>query len=169
MEEPNNNTSTINTNEDISDEKTKMYASIFNFMKIMDKAGWNAKHGIYCGTCGRQTNSKKNPHNGMLRCRDDDEKTKIEQQIIFFMKKYEYDDQSLINEISENFEIGKKQALLKIESVRKKYPNIERSSTLKKICSECGSYHDKHRTRPNYEHICNHHTDFEVGATLLTE
>lgn len=61
-------------------------------------------------------------------------KTKIEHRIIFFMRNYEYDDQSLANEISKEFNITEEQAFSEIESVREKYPNIKKSrKILKKL------------------------------------
>lgn len=61
-------------------------------------------------------------------------RTKIEHRIIFFMRNYEYDDQSLANEISKEFNITEEQAFLEIENVREKYPNIRKSrKVLKKL------------------------------------
>lgn len=61
-------------------------------------------------------------------------KTKIEHRIIFFMRNYEYDDQSLSNEISKEFNITEKQAFEEIQSVREKYPNLKKSRrVLKKL------------------------------------
>ncbi len=52
-------------------------------------------------------------------------KTKIEHRIIFFFRNYEYDDQSLANEISKEFNITEEQAFSEMEHVREKYPNIK--------------------------------------------
>lgn len=61
-------------------------------------------------------------------------KTKIEHRIIFFMRNYEYDDRSLSNEISKEFNITEEQALMEIVNVRDKYPNIKKSRrVLKKL------------------------------------
>jgi hypothetical protein len=61
-------------------------------------------------------------------------KTKIEHRIIFFMRNYEYDDQSLANEISKEFNITEEQAFEEIESVHDKYPNLKKSrKILKKL------------------------------------
>ncbi len=61
-------------------------------------------------------------------------KTKIEHRIIFFMRNYEYDDQSLANEISKEFNITEEQAITEIELVRDKYPNLKKSrKILKKL------------------------------------
>ncbi|XWV24865.1 putative early transcription factor [Tupanvirus deep ocean] len=61
-------------------------------------------------------------------------RTKIEHRIIFFMRNYEYDDQSLANEISKEFNITEEQAFEEIENVREKYPNIKKSrKILKKL------------------------------------
>ena len=61
-------------------------------------------------------------------------KTKIEHRIIFFMKNYEYDDQSLANEIGKEFNITEEQAVMEINNVREKYPNVKKSRrVLKKM------------------------------------
>ena len=61
-------------------------------------------------------------------------KTKIEHRIIFFMRNYEYDDQSLANEISKEFNITEEQAFGEIEATREKYPNLKKSrKVLKKL------------------------------------
>ena len=61
-------------------------------------------------------------------------KTKIEHRIIFFMRNYEYNDQSLANEISKEFNITEEQAISEIENIRDKYPNIKKSrKVLKKL------------------------------------
>src|ERR1700733_5377236 len=61
-------------------------------------------------------------------------RTKIEHRIIFFMRNYEYDDQSLANEISKEFNITENQAMNEIEQVREKYPSIKKSrKILKKL------------------------------------
>lgn len=66
-----NNCNLLSSNySDISDlqyDKLEMYAMCYNFCRIMDKIGWNAKHGKYCGMCGYQTNNDKNPYGGTLR------------------------------------------------------------------------------------------------------
>ena len=51
------------------------------------------------------------------------------------MRNYEYNDQSLANEISKEFNITEEQAFEEIENVRKeKYPNIKKSrKILKKL------------------------------------
>ncbi|BCS83257.1 poxvirus early transcription factor-like protein [Cotonvirus japonicus] len=61
-------------------------------------------------------------------------KTKIEHRIVFFMRNYEYNDNSLANEISNEFNITEEQAIEEIVSVREKYPNIKKSrKILKKL------------------------------------
>lgn len=61
-------------------------------------------------------------------------KLKIEQRIVFFMRNYEYDDQSLANEISKEFNITDVQAMEEINSVRQRFPNIKKSrKVLKKL------------------------------------
>ncbi|QTF49239.1 putative early transcription factor large subunit [Acanthamoeba polyphaga mimivirus] len=63
-----------------------------------------------------------------------DNKTKIEHRIVFFMRNYEYNDQSLSNEISKEFNITEEQALEEINAVRERYPNIKKSrKVLKKL------------------------------------
>lgn len=61
-------------------------------------------------------------------------KTKIEHRILFFIRNYEYDDQSLTDEISKEFNITEEQAFSEIDAVRKKYPNIKKArKVLKKL------------------------------------
>ena len=61
-------------------------------------------------------------------------KTKIEHRIIFFMRNYEYNDKSLANEISKEFNITEEQAFNEIETIRNKYPNMKKSrKVLKKL------------------------------------
>jgi hypothetical protein len=91
----------------------------------------------------RQSKLKKSDHNEKSkfgtylrykRVSKYENKTKIEHRIIFFMRNYEYDDQSLANEISKEFNITEEQAFEEIESVREKYPNIKKSRrVLKKL------------------------------------
>lgn len=59
-------------------------------------------------------------------------RAKIEHSIIFFMRNYEYDDQSLANEISKEFNITIEQAIIEINNVRNKYPNIKKSRKILK-------------------------------------
>jgi len=59
---------------------------------------------------------------------------RIEQRILYFMRNYDYNDQSLANEISKQFNITMDRAMEEIERVREKYPNIKRSrKTLKRL------------------------------------
>ena len=59
---------------------------------------------------------------------------KIEHRVIYFMKNYEYTDNSLIKEIAKQFNITEKQSSEKIENVKKKYPVIKKSrKVLKKL------------------------------------
>lgn len=61
-------------------------------------------------------------------------KSKIEHRIIFFMRNYEYDDNSLANEISKEFNITNEQSLVEINSVREKFPGIRKArKILKKL------------------------------------
>lgn len=63
-----------------------------------------------------------------------DSKLKIERRILSFMKNYEFNDQSLTNEISKEFNITEEQAFEEIEAVRAKYPNVKKSrKVLKKM------------------------------------
>ena len=57
---------------------------------------------------------------------------KIEHRIIYFMKNYEYSDNSLIKEISKQFNITESQASEKIENTKKKYPIIKQSRKILK-------------------------------------
>ena len=60
--------------------------------------------------------------------------TRIEQRILYFMRNYEYNDQSLANEISKQFNITVERAMEEIERVKNKYPNIKKSrKVLKKL------------------------------------
>ena len=67
-------------------------------------------------------------------------KTKIEHRIIFFMRNYEYDDQSLANEISKEFNITEEQAYLEIQDVREKYPNLKKSRRILKKLENIPKY-----------------------------
>ncbi len=59
---------------------------------------------------------------------------RIEQRILYFMRNYEYTDQSLANEISKQFNITLEKAYQEIDLVRRKYPNIKKSrKVLKKL------------------------------------
>ena len=67
---------------------------------------------------------------------------KIEHRIIYFMKNYEYTDNSLIKEIAKQFNITEKQSSEKIENVKKKYPVIKKS---RKVLNRL-------ETAPKYNH-----------------
>lgn len=59
---------------------------------------------------------------------------KIEQRVLYLLKNYDYNDQSLANEISKQFNITLERATEEIERVKLKYPNIKKSrKLLKKI------------------------------------
>ena len=61
-------------------------------------------------------------------------KARIEQRILYFMRNYEYNDQLLANEISKQFNITIEKAMEEIDRVRKKYPKIKKSrKILKKL------------------------------------
>lgn len=67
-------------------------------------------------------------------------RTKIEHRIIFFMRNYEYNDQSLVNEISKEFNITEEQAMIEIKNVREKYPNIKKSRKILKKMENIPKY-----------------------------
>jgi hypothetical protein len=59
---------------------------------------------------------------------------RIEQRILYFIKNYDYNDKSLANEISKQFNITMDRSMEEIDRVREKYPNIKRSrKILKKL------------------------------------
>ena len=59
---------------------------------------------------------------------------RIEQRVLYFMRNYDYNDQTLSNEISKQFNITIERALEEIERVKNKYPNIKKSrKMLKKL------------------------------------
>lgn len=59
---------------------------------------------------------------------------RIEQRILYFMRNYDYNDQSLSSEISKQFNITNERAMEEIEKVRTKYTNIKKSrKILKKL------------------------------------
>jgi len=59
---------------------------------------------------------------------------RIEQRILYFMRNYDYNDQSLSNEIGKQFNITIERAMEEIERVRNKYPLIRKSrKILKKL------------------------------------
>lgn len=63
-----------------------------------------------------------------------DDIQRIEQRIMYFMRNYEYSDNSLTQEISKQFNITEERAQAEIVSVREKYPNIKLSrKVLKKM------------------------------------
>lgn len=60
--------------------------------------------------------------------------SRIEQRILYFMRNYDYNDQSLANEISKQFNMTTERAFEEIEKVRTRVPNIKRSrKVLKKL------------------------------------
>lgn len=60
--------------------------------------------------------------------------TRIEQRILYFMRNYEYTDQSLANEISKQFNITLEKAMDDIQRTKNKYPRIKQSrKVLKKL------------------------------------
>jgi hypothetical protein len=68
------------------------------------------------------------------RISDYENKTRIEHRILFFIRHYEYDDQSLANEISKEFNLTLEQSIQEINSTREKYPNVKKSrKVLKKL------------------------------------
>lgn len=67
-------------------------------------------------------------------------KSKIEHRIVFFMRNYEYDDQSLISEISNEFNITEDQAAVEINMVKDKYPNLKKSRRILKKMENIPKY-----------------------------
>lgn len=68
------------------------------------------------------------------RISDYENKTKIEHRILFFIRSYEHNDQSLANEISKEFNLTLEQAIVEINLTREKYPNVKKSrKVLKKL------------------------------------
>ncbi|CAH6421508.1 VETF early transcription factor large subunit [uncultured virus] len=65
---------------------------------------------------------------------------RIEQRILYFMRNYDYNDQSLSNEISKQFNITLDRAMEAIERVRNRYPNIKRSRKLLKKLENIPKY-----------------------------
>lgn len=60
--------------------------------------------------------------------------TRIEQRILYFMRNYEYTEQTLANEISKQFNITMEKALEDIQKTKNKYPHIKQSrKVLKKL------------------------------------
>jgi hypothetical protein len=60
--------------------------------------------------------------------------TRIEQRILYFMRNYDYNDQSLASEISKQFNTTIDRSIEEIERVINKYPNIKKSrKILKKL------------------------------------
>jgi hypothetical protein len=76
-------------------------------------------------TDGANDKSKYGTYLRYKRVSKYENKTKIEHRIVFFMRNYEYNDQSLSNEISKEFNITEEQALAEIIAIREKYPNIK--------------------------------------------
>jgi len=63
-----------------------------------------------------------------------DNQARLEQRIIYFIRNYEYTDQSLANEISKQFNITEARALEDIEKVKHRFPNLKKSrKILKKL------------------------------------
>lgn len=65
---------------------------------------------------------------------------RIEQRILYFMRNYDYNDQSLSSEISKQFNITIDRAMEEIERVRTKYPNIKRSRKILKKLEDIPKY-----------------------------
>lgn len=63
-----------------------------------------------------------------------DNKARMEQRILYFMRNYEYNNATLSLEISKQFNITEEKAASEIERVQLKYPNVKKSrKTLKKL------------------------------------
>lgn len=65
---------------------------------------------------------------------------RIEQRILYFMKNYDYNDKSLANEISKQFNITIERSVEEIDRVREKYPNIKRSRKILKRLENIPKY-----------------------------
>lgn len=85
---------------------------------------------------------------------------RIEHRIYYFMRNYDYTDQSLANEISKQFNITEKQAYEEIEKVRSKFKRIKKSRKVLKKMEDAPKYkppgiqidiqgktHDKYKVR----------------------
>lgn len=80
------------------------------------------------------TKSKFGTYLRFKRISEYENKTKIEHRILFFIRNYEYNDQSLANEISKEFNLTLEQAIIEINLTREKYPNVKKSrKVLKKL------------------------------------
>lgn len=66
--------------------------------------------------------------------------SRIEQRILYFMKNYEFNDQSLALEISKQFNITEIRAMDEIERVRAKYPNVKKTRKLLKKLENIPKY-----------------------------
>jgi hypothetical protein len=85
-------------------------------------------------TIQKEATSKFGTYLRYKRVNKYENESKIEHRIIYFMRNYEYNDSSLIKEISKQFNITEKIAGEKIEDVKKKFPVIKRSrKILKKL------------------------------------
>lgn len=69
-----------------------------------------------------------------------DNRTRIEQRIIYFIRHYEQNDEALAKEISKEFNIAIKQANEEIQSVKVKYPNLKKSRNILKRLEEVSKY-----------------------------
>jgi len=61
-----------------------------------------------------------------------DNQQKMEQRIMYFLKNYEHNDKTLVNEIGKQFNITEQKAAEEIDKVKKKYPNIKLSRKILK-------------------------------------
>ena len=84
-----------------------------------------------------QKNSDKSKFGTYLRYKrvsKYENQARIEQRILYFMRNYDYNDQSLSNEISKQFNITDERSMEEIDRVRSKYTNIKKSrKILKKL------------------------------------
>ena len=61
-------------------------------------------------------------------------RARLEQRIIYFIRNYEHTDSQLANEISKQFNITDERALKEVERVKTRYPNLKKSrKVLKKL------------------------------------
>jgi hypothetical protein len=85
-------------------------------------------------------------------------RSRIEYRILYFMRNYEYNEESLINEISKDFNITEEQAAQEIQRVREKYPGVKKSRKILKKMENIPKYKPpgtgidiQGKTRQNYK------------------
>lgn len=84
-----------------------------------------------------KNNSSKSKYGTYLRYKriqKYDNQLRLEQRAVYFMKHYDYTDQSLANELCKQFSLTMEKALESLKKVKEKYPNIKKSrKILKKL------------------------------------